>query len=139
MYPTIKDGDYILVDELSYRFREPARYNIIVFKNPGNESQFFIKRIIGLPGEEVVINGDKVLIGGKPISERYLTTDFYYTGERTFKLKSDEYFVMGDNRRISLDSRSWGPLKRNEIVGEARLRLWPINKIAVFSYGERQS
>lgn len=139
MQPTIKDGDYIIVDELSYRFRDPYRYNIIVFKNPNNESQFFIKRIVGLPGEKVTISGDKVLINDEPLEERYLTSSFVYPGEHTFVLKPGEYFVMGDNRPKSLDSRSWGPLKRSEIVGEVRLRLWPITKIVVFSDGEGQS
>lgn len=132
MEPNFSDGDYILIDEITYRFREPERGDVVVFKNPRNESEFYIKRIIGLPGEEVVLSGNLVKINGVPLNESYLPVGYTITGELIFNLDDDEYFVMGDNRLQSFDSRSWGPLKRNEIIGTVRLRFWPFNKIEIF-------
>ncbi|OGZ02639.1 MAG: signal peptidase I [Candidatus Liptonbacteria bacterium RIFOXYC1_FULL_36_8] len=134
MEPNFSDGNYLLVDELSYRLREPERGEVIVFRYPGNEAIFYIKRIIGLPGEKVVVNGGEVKIfnkensGGFTLSESYLPiTDKTY-GNLEITLKSDQYFVLGDNRSFSYDSRSWGTLAKNEIMGMVRLKLWPINK-----------
>ena len=132
MEPNFSDGDYILIDEITYRFREPQRGEVIVFMNPRNESEFYIKRVIGLPGEEVIVSGDVVKINGEPLSEEYLPVNYTVTGERVFDLSDDEYFVMGDNRPQSFDSRSWGALKRNEIIGTVRLRFWPFGKINIF-------
>lgn len=132
MEPNFSDGDYILIDEITYRFREPQRGEVIVFRNPRNESEFYIKRIIGLPGEEVVVNGTEIKINGAVLDESYLPADYGITGERVFDLSDDEYFVMGDNRSQSFDSRSWGPLKRDEITGTVRFRFWPFNKAQIF-------
>jgi signal peptidase I len=133
MEPSFFDGDYILIDEITYRFREPQRGEVIVFKNPANETEFYIKRIVGLPGEEVVINADGVKVNGMVVDKNGRSADYYaMTGERVFRLGKDEYFVMGDNRAKSFDSRNWGPLKRYEITGAVRLRFWPLNKIQIF-------
>mgnify|MGYP001587763854 CR=1 FL=1 len=105
---------------------------MIVFHNPGNESEFYIKRIIGLPGEEVVIDGGEVKIDGVTLNEAYLRTYGPVVGERVFDLGEDEYFMMGDNRGNSSDSRSWGPLKRDEVIGTVRLRFWPPSKLEKF-------
>ena len=132
MKPNFSDGDYILVDEITYRFREPVRGEVIVFRNPNNESEFYVKRVIGLPGEEVVVNANTVKINGDVLKEDYLPIENGISGERVFNLEADEYFVMGDNRVHSFDSRAWGPLKRNKIIGSVRLRFWPVNQIHIF-------
>ncbi len=134
MKPNFSDGDYILIDEITYRFRAPERGEVIVFRNPNkkNESEFYIKRVIGLPGEEVMINTKTVKINGEVLKEDYLPIENGISGERVFDLGADEYFVMGDNRAESYDSRSWGPLKRKGIIGSVRLRFWPVNQIHIF-------
>lgn len=133
MDPTLEDGNYLLIDELTYRFREPERGEIIVFKYPKDRSIFYIKRIIGAPGDIVVIGGGKVSVNGISIKEEYLS-DPYTGGSASVKLKNDEYFVMGDNRAHSFDSRNWGPVKKSDIVGITRLRILPLNELTVLQY-----
>ncbi len=139
MEPNFHSGDYILINEISYRFKEPQRGDIIVFHYPGNESTYFIKRIIGLPNEKVEIKDGKVTVfntqnpGGLLINESYLPADIKTTGDKTVTLSSDQYYVLGDNRDASFDSRSWGPLKRSEIVGSVWVRLWPLSQITAFA------
>jgi len=132
MEPSFQSGNYLLVDEFSYYFRAPERGEVLVFKNPSNESSYYIKRIIGLPGERVIIDGGKVFIyqDGKQVAidENYIDNSSFDVKNYDTVLDSDEYFVMGDNRGFSFDSRNWGPLKENKIVGLVRLRLWPISK-----------
>lgn len=125
MEPNFSSGDYLLVDEATYRFREPKRGEVIVFRNPSNTSEFFIKRIVGLPGEEVIINDNDVTINGEKIDEVYLGGAVDVEGQYIFQLDEDELFVMGDNRPQSFDSRSWGPLGDGLIIGVVRLRFWP--------------
>ena len=133
MEPTFYTGDYLIVDQLSYSLKNPERGDVIVFKYPLLPSRFFIKRIIGLPGETIKIEGENIYIKEvgsdefKLIDEKYIEhkqNDF-----REQSLENDEYFVMGDNRTASLDSREWGPLKENYIKGKALFRLYPLNKI----------
>ncbi len=136
MHPTFKNLDYLIVDEFLYYFREPARGDVIVFRYPGNPSIFYIKRIIGLPGETVSINHGVVTIttaSGKKIglSEPYIVNeDATYT--KNTSLNSEEYFVMGDNRPNSSDSRVWGPLPRKDIIGRVDLRLLPVKQSGFF-------
>lgn len=139
MEPTFHGGDYILINELSYRFREPERGEVVVFRYPGDEKTFFIKRIVGLPGERVVVTGGKLYIyndknkAGKLIDEdEYLPDDLITIGEKDVTLGTNEFFVMGDNRDASFDSRQWGPLKRSEVVGSVWVRLWPLNQVMAF-------
>jgi signal peptidase I len=136
MEPTFSNGNYLLVDELTYRFRSPERGEVIVFKYPNDTSSYFIKRVIGLPGETVEIKNNRVdvlrdgvsLALNEPyIVEKSGVSDFSKT------LGPNEYFVMGDNRNFSFDSRSWGPLPKNDIVGVVRFRLWPANKAMAFT------
>ena len=133
MHPTFENLDYLIVDELVYRFEAPARGDVIVFRYPGDPSIFYIKRIIGLPGETVSINHGVVTIttvNGRSLtlSEPYVVAeDATYTKNVT--LGANEYFVMGDNRPNSSDSRVWGPLPRNDIIGRVDLRLLPISRI----------
>lgn len=136
MEPSFYNSDYLLVDELTYRFREPSRGEVIVFKYPGDHRSYYIKRIIGLPGERVQINNGKIAIykDGKELDlkEPYIS-QLKSSGRFETVLKENQYFVMGDNRNFSFDSRSWGPLSRSEIIGLARLRLWPVNKVMAFT------
>lgn len=137
MEPNFRDGNYLLVDEVTYRFREPERGEVVVFRYPGDHKSYYIKRIIGLPSERIVLGDGGVTVyaasGEKKIlGEDYVNRVFPYQPlDRV--LNAEEYFVMGDNRNFSFDSRSWGSLKRSEIIGIARLRLWPINKVMAFS------
>ena len=108
MEPTYHDGDYLIVDEISYRVSDPKKDDVIIFRYPKNPKVFFIKRIIALPNEEIILDGKEI------------------------KLKDDEYFVMGDNREASSDSRVWGPVPKKFIIGRSIVRLWPLNKIELF-------
>ena len=134
MEPTFEDTDYILIDEISYRLREPERGEIVVFRFPGDKSQFFIKRIIGMPEETVEIKDDRVIIYNKQrpegfeLEEGYLSDDQHTVGNMRIKLDPNEYFVLGDNRLHSSDSRRWGPLNTSLITGRVFFRAWPINE-----------
>ena len=132
MEPNFQDGNYLIVDEMTYRFREPQRGEVVVFYNPRNESEIYIKRIIGLPGEQVSVSGDEVKINGKILHESYMRIAGSVLGAKVFDLAPNEYFMMGDNRLNSSDSRIWGPLKRNDIIGTVRLRFWPPGKLDIF-------
>lgn len=136
MNPTFADGEYLIVDQISYRFGEPARGDVIVFRYPRNPETYFIKRIVGLPGETVTIKDDSVSITPHQDEETFLLDEPYLAGHHTLNnitvtLRGDEYFVMGDNREASSDSRSWGPLNKDMIIGTPLLRLLPIQKIDI--------
>lgn len=138
MEPTFEDGEYLLIDEISYAMRDPARGEVIVFRFPQNESQFFIKRIMGLPGETVEIARGRITIknranpAGMELREPYLEHDDTTTDLRV-TLGEREYFVLGDNRTVSFDSRRWGAVPRRDIIGRVWVRAWPAAKAAVFS------
>lgn len=128
MEPNFHQGDYLIVDEITYRFKEPQRGDVIVFRYPKDTSQRFIKRIIGLPGETVTIEEGEITIS-KGIEEKILDESAYLPAQNYFddvslSLKENEYFVLGDNRFASFDSRKWGSLPRNYIVGRVILRTW---------------
>lgn len=129
------DGDYLLIDEISYRFGEPKRGDVIVFRYPENPSQFYIKRIIGLPGETVEVKNNQVTVFNNEFKEGLLLDEFYLSetqqtlGNSTLSLKAKEYFVMGDNRLQSSDSRRWGAVPESLITGRAFIRLWPFPKM----------
>jgi signal peptidase I len=130
MVPTLQNGDYLIIDQISYTQRAPERGEVIVFRFPTNQQRFLIKRIVGLPGETIAINGSRVTAieqNGSIIQleESYINTDFSSYGE--WELGPDEYFVMGDNRQKSSDSRTWGVLQEDLIVGKTFLRLFPLN------------
>ena len=135
MEPTFYNGNYLLVDEITYHFRSPERGEVIVFRYPGDISTFYIKRIIGLPGDRVVLNDNTVSVyeGGekKVLNESYLL-GHSTSGSFDITVPNGEYFVMGDNRNFSFDSRSWGPLPKGDVIGVVRLRLWPINEARAF-------
>lgn len=136
MHPTFTNGEYLIVDELTYHFKKPTRGETIVFRPPLDTKKFYIKRIIGLPNETVSISGDTVRIvnttypGGFTLDESYIDTP--WEGAITKTLGPDEYFVMGDNRNASFDSRSWGALKEKKIIGRPLVRLYPFSTIESF-------
>ncbi len=131
MEPNFETGDYLIIDEISYRFRDPQRGEIIVFKSPQNSSQRYIKRIIGLPYETIEIKDGKVFINNKELDEKsYLPISTQTPGNTLITLGKNEYFVLGDNRLASYDSRRWGPLLREDIIGRVFIRAWPITALA---------
>ena len=128
-----------MLDKVSYRFRGPERGEVIVFKYPKDESVYFIKRIIGLPGERVQLKGGAVTIFNKEypdgfaLDEKYLPGGTAAVGDGTFQVPQGDYFVMGDNRPSSYDSRNWGMLQAKEVVGLVQFRLWPPSSVRVFA------
>ncbi len=135
MEPTFNNGNYLLVDELTYHLRAPERGEVIVFRYPKDPSTYFIKRIIGLPGETVSISDGQVTVTDQGHME--VLKEPYVAETGTFSnftetLGPNNYFVMGDNRDFSFDSRSWGPVPSSDIIGLVRLRLWPLNEAMAF-------
>jgi len=135
MEPTFENGDYLIIDEISYRFRLPERGEVIVFKYPLDTSKRFIKRVIGLPGETVSITDGKVAVttvDGKQIAldETYIPADLKAPDMAPSTLGENEYFVLGDNRPYSSDSQDWGQLPQTDIIGKVEFRLWPLNDIS---------
>jgi len=136
MENTFHTDEYLIIDQLSYHFEEPERGDVVVFRYPKDPSKFFIKRVIGVPGDTVDIQGDVVSVTPKNeetmvLSEPYVKSMAENTSV-TETLGEREYFVMGDNRDASSDSRVWGVLNRDKIVGRAFLRLFPFNEAEVF-------
>ena|SRR3989338_2130715 len=137
MFPTFVNKDYLIIDKLSYRWSEPERGDVVVFRYPNDQTKFFIKRIIGLPNETVDISGSVITITNVKNQENSFNLEEPYVkntanNDTHLKLKSDEYFVMGDNRSASSDSRYWGAVKRDLIRGKAFLRLLPVSNIDVW-------
>lgn len=141
MEPNFKDGQYLIIDELSYRFSEPQRGDVVVFRYPQDPSQYYIKRIVGLPEEKLEIKDNEIFVysdenpGGILLNESEYLSRGGATTSGTLKilLDEDEYFVLGDNRIHSSDSRRWGPLPRKYIVGRAWIRAWPFDQAKIFS------
>ena len=137
MEPSFQNNEYIITDKLSYRFGNPQRGDVVIFKAPINPDVDYIKRIIGLPGEKVKISQSKVYIDDKLLDEPYLEeiTPLFPGGfvqeGITIDIPIDHYFVMGDNRPHSSDSREFGPIPRKSIVGKAIFRYWPINELGL--------
>jgi len=140
MEPNFHDHEYLIIDEISYRFNNPKRGDIIVFRYPRNPQEFFIKRMIGLPGESIQIKDGKVTIyndqnpEGMTLDESYLPDDLKTYGMTSDKINlgDNEFFVLGDNRNSSKDSRSFGPVNESYLVGRVLFRGWPFNKITLF-------
>ncbi|MEK7068578.1 MAG: signal peptidase I [Patescibacteria group bacterium] len=134
MDPTFENGQYLIVDELTYRLKNPERGDVIIFRPPRAPKEFYIKRIIGLPGETLTIEGGDVYIanqGGKrQLDEPYIQNQGN-GGNASYAIGEGQYFVMGDNRPESSDSRVWGLLPRENIVGRAFVRLLPVNSLSI--------
>ena len=145
MHPTFENSQYLIVDELTYHFEAPQRGDVIVLKFPLDTSRSFIKRIIGLPGDTVVMNGETVTIKnaahpqGFTLNEPYISAIHQSTTNMTVTLKPGEYFVLGDNRKESADSRYWGTLPADDIIGRPMLRIYPFNEIGTYPGEARYS
>lgn len=139
MEPNFHEKEYLIIDELSYRFREPVRGEVIVFRYPEDPKEYFLKRIIGLSGETLKITEGKIYIyntenpEGFELKENYLPDDLITEGDKIFKIGENQVYVLGDNRPNSFDSRRFGPIDRSLVVGRAWLRGWPLNKLTIFS------
>ncbi len=141
MESTFHDHEYLIIDEISYRFHPIVRGDVVVFRYPLDPQEYFIKRVIGLPGESVQIKDGQVIIyneqnpGGLVLKENYLdvSAPTYSNNDNKVALGADEYFVLGDNRTASKDSRAFGPVNRSFITGHVWLRGWPFNRAAIFN------
>lgn len=135
MIPTFESGDYLIVDQISYRIEQPKRGDVIVFKYPKDTTRYFIKRIIGLPGETIAVHSNKITIKNKDFPNGFQLSEDYIkipTNEDIlYTLPENKYYVMGDNRTNSSDSRIWGPVEKNLITGRAFIRLLPISQIGL--------
>ncbi|MEK7662361.1 MAG: signal peptidase I [Patescibacteria group bacterium] len=136
MVPTFENGEYLIIDQVSYRFEEPKRGDVIVFRYPKDPSKFFIKRVVGLPGETVEVKNGTISVEKSGENKSAALTEPFIKNKSndngTYALGEGEYFVMGDNRISSSDSRVWGMLDRKLIVGRALLRLFPVTEISLF-------
>lgn len=140
MDKTFADGEYLIVDELTYERRDPHRGEVVIFKYPLDTKKYFIKRVIGLPGETVEVKNDRVTIFNTANPDGLALVEPYVNiiegsptrADAKVVLGEDEYYVMGDNRLVSSDSRIWGPVKKDLITGRPFLRLFPLSKLSVF-------
>lgn len=137
MEPNFHNGDYLIVDEFSYYFKSPQRGEVIVFHYPKNPSEKFIKRVIGLPEEKIEFKNEKIIITNQSGKEIVLNESDYlnssdYLGKKEFVLGKENYFVMGDNRLHSFDSRNWGTLSKDYIIGKVAFRAFPPTAMAYF-------
>lgn len=137
MEPNFQSGNYLIIDELSYRLRQPERGEVIVFKYPSNPKEYYIKRIIGLPDETVIVKNGKITIKNAENLDGFVLDESEYlsryTGRDTEKtLGEKEYFVLGDNRDASSDSRTWGALPKDLIIGKAWVRIFPFDEFQIF-------
>lgn len=143
MEPNFYNNEYLIIDQLSYRLHEPRRGDVVVIHNPLKQKEFFIKRVIGLPGERIIIADGEVRIStandplGLPLDESgYLQSTVRTNGQLDIRLGSKEYYVLGDNRGSSFDSRSFGPIPRELIVGRTAVRAWPVHRARTFQTPE---
>lgn len=147
MYPNFEDGEYLMTDKISYRFGQPGRGDVVVFhappaaQCPNGTGCDFIKRVIGMPGDTVEIAPGGVLLNGKQLNEAYLPEGFvtrpsHFTAGGPVTVPADKYFVMGDNRSHSSDSRAWGFVGKDEIVGKAFFRYWPFGRAGLIPHAK---
>lgn len=138
MDPTFEDGQYLIIDEISYYFNKPERNQVVVFRYPNNPSKYFIKRVIGLPGETIIVKDNRVTIKNKKnpegfaLSEDYVKNPDFQNRDIEIKLGEKQYFLMGDNRAASSDSRDWGPVDSKYITGQVLVRLLPVTKVNLY-------
>ncbi len=127
MQPTLVEGDVLLVNKLAYKFSEPVTGDVVIFHNPNDLAEDYIKRLIGAPGDEVFINEGIVYVNGYPLNEPYIASPPEYEG--SWQVPADSVFVLGDNRNFSSDSHSWGFVPMEDLVGKALVVYWPIHAI----------
>lgn len=139
MVPTYHNGDFLVTEKISYKLGEPKRGQVIVLKNPRDEAQDFIKRIIAIPGDTIKIQGNYIYLNGQLLNEKYLPTGtlthagVYLTEGTTITAGTDQYYVIGDNRDHSSDSREWGPATKKGIIGRALFRYFPIQVMGLLT------
>lgn len=144
MMPNFKNGEYILTDKISYRIHPPARGDVVVFHSPQDEHVDFIKRIIGVPGDMIKVQGGYAYLNGQKLQEPYINNPGDVLPGRFLREDTDievppgQYFVMGDNRNHSSDSREWGFVTSAEIVGRAFFRYWPISEFGLVPTAEAE-
>jgi len=139
MYPTVTDNDYLIATKIDYRLHPPSRGDIIIMRDPYDNTRDFIKRVIGVPGDHILIRQGQVYVNGHLLRETYLNNEPWTenadwplgqtTDPQGFLLKSDEFFVMGDNRNHSSDSRVFGPVRRDQIEARAWIRVIPLSRL----------
>ena len=129
MKPTLQPGEFLLVNQLAYKIGEPDIGDIVVFHAPGGSGLDYIKRVMGIPGDEVRVEDGLVFVNDQPLYESYIAEDPKYTGNWTFP--ADSYFVLGDNRNNSSDSHLWGFVPEEDLVGRALLIYWPLDKFTL--------
>ena len=129
MESTLLVGDRLIVTKYDYWNQNPQRGDIIVFKLPRDSKRHLIKRVIGLPGEEIKIENNKLYIDGEILQEKYINNSIHVPNIGPVIIPANHYYMMGDNRNNSRDSRDWGALSKNMIVGKAKYRYWPLNRI----------
>lgn len=134
MFPTLTNGELVIVNKLAYRLGEPARGDVLVFYYPVDPSQEFIKRVVGLPGDQVSIHKGTILINGQRLEEPYIPVTVNYDGDWT--VGADQLFVLGDNRNNSLDSHNWGMVPMEYVIGKALFKYWPLNSLGIIAHGE---
>ncbi len=147
MEPTFHDHEYLIIDEISYRFGEPKRGDVVVFRYPRDPREYYIKRVIGLPGEKIQVKGGDIFIynnenpEGFKLEEKYLPSNLetYGATEEIISVGEGEYYVFGDNRPTSKDSRNFGPVKRSFLIGKVLLRGWPFDRVGVFGEVQYQN
>ncbi len=132
MQPTLYEGQLLVISKLSYVFGEPHRGDIIVFHHTQQPPEDYIKRVIGLPGDHVEIDGEKVMVNGVTLNEPYIAAEPDYVG--TWDVPAGQLFVLGDNRNRSSNSHVWGFVPESTVVGRAVLIYWPLNKLAILSH-----
>jgi len=126
MQPGLQNGEYVLVNKVAYVFHAPERGDVIVFEWPVDTTKNLIKRVVGLPGDKIVLTGSTVTVDGVTLNEPYISAPLNFSGKE-LTVPANDYFVMGDNRPDSDDSRTWGFLPRNYIIGKAVMIYWPFN------------
>lgn len=138
MFPNFHDGDYLLTDKISYHLSDPKRDDVVIFTAPRNEDYDYIKRIVALPGETIRLEEEGLLINSNPLEQPYLNEEttfggsFLEIGEEAI-VPQDNYFVLGDNRNHSSDSRDWGFVPKDNIIGKAWLRYWPLSSMGLIT------
>ncbi|MFH1671419.1 MAG: signal peptidase I [Candidatus Portnoybacteria bacterium] len=133
MEPNFDNGQYLIINEIGYRLEEPGRSEVIVFRYPLDPSQYYIKRIIGLPNETVEVKDGRVFINNSILDESsYLPKETFTQGDTRVKLGEGEYFVLGDNRKASSDSRQWGALPQTNVTGQVWIRAWPFDQAKIY-------
>lgn len=138
MEPNFHDAEYILTDKISYRFHPPQRGDVVIFRAPKNRELDYIKRIIGLPGDKVMIVDGHIFINGKQLKEDYLQGRITSPGSflppnKEYTVLENEYFCLGDNRSYSSDSRDWGPVLKDDMIGKAWLKYWPPPNLGILA------